>query len=221
MVACDGLRRASLKTVDPAIQKQPRWERERIAAGYRLGPYEIGKPRVRESALDQDLGTPIEGGRRPGWRYELDLVVRAPERSYAAHCIAKRVPSNIADYGEIADVANDVVDIGCEIEGAAKWNFTASGRLDKNVGGDLRRGDIPSAAPLKVEIILWIARLKLLRRHLADPIAQVRRSNGTVAAMIISRPEWAWAQASADAETRGIAMTTLAAVNALPLGWGD
>lgn len=218
---CEGLRRAALKTIDAKIQQQPRWERERSPGGYRLGPYAVVIRSLREHAIGQDLGRPTDGPRNPGWRYELELELRGPARSYIAHCTGHRIPTIVADYGEIADVANDQVSIACAIEGEHRWTFTSEGRLDKNIGGELRRADEPSAAPCKVEIVMWLARLKLFRRHLNDPVAQVRKDGRAVAAMVIARPEWAWVEASAPSELQGVGLTTLAAIRALPLGFEE
>jgi len=218
---CDALRRASLKTVDPTIQKNPRWERERAQGGFRLGPYTALRPRVREHAGDGDLGVRSGMPRNPGWRYELQLTVRGPKRDYEAKCTGLRVPTVAADFGEIADVNNDEVKIECEIQGELRWRFTAQGRLDKNLGGELRPTDATAIAPLKVEILLWFARLKLIRRHLAAPIVQVRRGPDAIAALVIARPEWAWVAAGESDELRGVALTTTLAIAALPLGLED
>lgn len=218
---CDGLRRASLKTVDPTIQKNPRWEREKIGSGFRLGPYTVDKPRVRESAIDQDLGARTDAPRKPGWRYDVELTVHGPGGEYRARCSGVRVPTIAADYGEIADVNNDEVHIECDVRGAQRWTFAAQGRLDKNIGGELRAIEADAIAPMQLEILLWVARLKLIRRHLAAPVAQVRRGRDTVAALVISRPEWAWVAAGESTEIRGIALTTLLAVETLPLGFEE
>jgi hypothetical protein len=106
--SCDGLRRASLKTVDPTVQKNPRWERERAKGGFRLGPYTVLRPELRETAIDEDR---VTGGaesaadmtRKPGWRWHVALTVRGPDREYVALCTGLRVPTIIADYGEVAD----------------------------------------------------------------------------------------------------------------------
>jgi hypothetical protein len=224
--SCDGLRRASLKTVDPTVQKNPRWERERAKGGFRLGPYTVLRPELRETAIDEDR---VTGGaesaadmtRKPGWRWHVALTVRGPDREYVALCTGLRVPTIIADYGEVADVNNDEVRIDCDVQGDQKWRLSAQGRLDKNVGGELRALDADSAAPMKLEILLWAVRLKLVRRHLAAPVVQMRRDRTTVAALIMERPEWAWVAAGESAEIRGVALTTLLAIQALPLGWDE
>ncbi len=221
-LGCEGLRRAALKTVDPTIQKHARWDRERIDGGYRLGPYAIVTRSLQEHAVGQDLGRPTDGPRLPGWRYELVLEVRRPGHNYLARCTGHRLPTIAADYGEIADVANDRVTIECTIDGRDHWKLSVDGRLDKNIGGELRRENAPAGeAPGVVEIVMWLARLKLIRRHLNDPVAQVRRDGRAVAAMVIARPEWAWVENSANAEAQGVALTALAAIHALPLGFEE
>jgi hypothetical protein len=219
--SCDGLRRASLKTVDPTVQKNARWERERAKGGFALGPYTVLRPELRETAIDEDLGFRGDAPRKPGWRWHVALTVQGPDREYVARCTGLRVPTIIADYGEVADVNNDEVRIDCDVQGDQKWRLSAAGRLDKNVGGELRALDADSAAPMKLEILLWSVRMKLVRRHLAAPVVQMRRDRTTVAALIMERPEWAWVAASESAELRGVALTTLLAVEALPLGWDE
>jgi hypothetical protein len=221
-MACDGVRRASLKTIDPGVQKNPRWERERAGAGaFRLGPYAIERARIREQSVDLAMVTPAVGPRRPGWRYDLQLVVHGPDRDYEAQCTGHRVPTVGADYGEVADVTNDEVRIACDVQGEHRWHLEAGGRLDKNLGGTMSATDAPAIAPLKLEVLLWVVKLKLIRRHLDSPVLQLRRDRETVAAMIVSRPEWAWVAQGESAEIRGVALTTLAAIDALPLGFED
>lgn len=227
--SCDGLRRASLKIVDPTVQKNPRWERERAKGGFQLGPYTVLRPVLRETAIDEDrvtagaagAGADADATRKPGWRWHVELTVRGPDREYVARCTGLRVPTIVADYGEIADVNNDEVRIDCDVQGEHRWRLSAQGRLDKNVGGELRAVDADGAAPMKLEILLWSVRLKLVRRHLAAPVVQMRRDRTTVAALIMDRPEWAWVAAGESAELRGVALTALLAVEALPLGWSE
>jgi hypothetical protein len=219
--SCDGLRRASLKIVDPTLQKNPRWERERAKGGFALGPYTVMRPELRESAVDEDAGVRADAPRKPGWRWHVRLRVKAPEREYVATCTGLRVPTIAADYGEIADVNNDEVQIDCDVQGEQRWRMTAAGRLDKNVGGELRALESDAIAPLKLEILLWMVRLKLVRRSLAAPVVQLRRDRTAVAALVMERPEWAWVAAGESAEVRGVSLAALLAIEALPLGWGE
>jgi hypothetical protein len=221
-IGCNGVRRAALKTVDPTLAKSPRWERQRAGLGeYELGPFTIERARVREQAIGQDLGTPEAAPRKPGWRYDLTLTVRGPARSYTATCTAHRLPTMGADYGEVADVANDEVRIECELQGDARWHLLAQGRLDKNLGGELEPEGATAIAPLTLEVLLWVARLKLIRRHLPDPVLQLRRDRTAIAAMIAARPEWAWVAPTEQPELQGIAITAMAALHALPLGFDE
>jgi hypothetical protein len=82
-------------------------------------------------------------------------------------------------------------------------------------------GDDGGPVSAKVEIILWMKRVKLISRHLAEPVAQVRRGDDVVAAMVLSRPEWAWVRTAEREELRGAAMATLAAIRLLPLGFDE
>lgn len=219
--ACDGLRRPSLRTVDPDLQRHRRLERERGDGGYRLGEYLIERPRLREHAVGEDLGTRPDAPRNPGWRWELELTVRKGPQRWTAHCNGRRVPSIAADYGEIADVTNDEIDVQCEIVGEQRWRLAAHGRLDKNIGGELTPQGGTAIAPLQLEIILWVVRLRMIRRSLAAPVMQLKQDRTAIAAMIVERPQWAWLAASAPAQLQGVAITALAALDALPLGWGE
>lgn len=221
-LACDGVRRASLKTTDPGVQKNPRWERERGGDGsFRLGPYTIERARIRESSVDLAMVTAAVGPRRPGWRYDLELVVHGPDRDFRATCTGHRVPTVGADYGEVADVTNDEVRIACDVQGEHHWHLEAGGRLDKNLGGRMTATDASAIAPLQLEVLLWVVKLKLLRRHLDAPVLQLRRDKQVLGAMIVARPEWAWIAAGESSEIRGVVLTTLAAIDALPLGFED
>lgn len=218
---CDGLRRPSLRTVDPGLQRQPRLERERTSGGYRLGEYVVERPRLREHAVGEDLGTRPDAPRNPGWRWELELTVRKGRQRWTAHCNGRRVPSIAADYGEIADVTNDEIDAQCDIVGEQRWHLGAHGRLDKNIGGELKAEGGTAIAPLQLEIILWVVRLRMIRRSLAAPVMQLKQDRTAIAAMIVERPQWAWLGAGAPTELQGVALTALAALDALPLGWGE
>jgi hypothetical protein len=223
---CATVRRDSLKIIDAQVQKQPRLQRARARGGFRLGPYTIVQRRLREHALDQIPAVTIDGPRHPGWRWELELEL-AIDRGGApwrASCVGQRQANVDADFAAISEIANDTVTIECELlRERARWRFFAAGRLDQNIAGELHLADAPPEAPpdAKVEIMLWMKRIKLISRHLAEPVAQVRRGDHVVAAMVLSRPEWAWVRTAEGAELRGVAMATLAAIRLLPLGFDE
>jgi hypothetical protein len=221
MCGCATVRRDSLKAIDPAVQKEPRLERARARGGFRLGPYTIVQRRLRELAVDQTPAT-IEGPRRPAWKWQLDVELTMERGApWEGRCTGTRQSNIDSDFGVIAGIANDTVTIDCElVGGSTRWRFLAAGRLDENIFGDLERTD-RSEQTSKVEIIMWFKRVKLISRHLGEPVAQVRRGKKVVAAMVLSRPEWAWVQRSEDEDVRAAAMLTLAAVRLLPLGWDD
>lgn len=214
---CESLRRASLKFVDPTLQTRPKWERQHARHGFRLGPYLVERAKLREHVNVSGKQADFIG--RAGWGYELEQEVRGPTRTYRSRCVAQRIPSVLVDYGEVADVANDEIDIACRIDGEHTWRFTARGRLDKNIGGELQRTDGADAPRLAIEILLWSVRLNLVRRHLAAPVMQARHGRQAVAALVAARPEWAWVQAPD--ELGSIALTTLLAIDALPLGFDE
>lgn len=213
----------SMKVVDPAVQKQPRWHHETIPGGYRLGPYEILAPRVRESAADERI--PVTGGVYPGYRYDLELTLFVPaeKRTHDVRCTGRRQANLDADFAAIAGEQKHDMLVECDIRSAgAHWSFTAAGRLDDNIAGELvQEGDASGLPPARVEIILWAVRAKYFRRDLPYPVLQVRRGKHVVAAMIVAKDEWAWVQPSADVELREAAVATLAALRHLPLGFEE
>ncbi|MBC8072540.1 MAG: hypothetical protein IAG13_29735 [Deltaproteobacteria bacterium] len=218
---CSAVRRDSLKAIDRELQQQPRWERARAHGGFRLGPYTIVKRKLREHAVDQTPPMTIDAPRNPAWRYELELgLTREGSAPWIAHCDGRRRANIDADFAAISEIANDDVSIECELSrGEQRWHFSAAGRLDANFGGELVRADESGGrVAAKVEVILWMKRVKLISRHIAEPVAQVRRGEHAIAAMVLSRPEWAWVRAAEPEELRDAAMVTLVAIRMLPLG---
>ena len=219
---CATLRRDSLKAIDPEVQKQPRLVRARAHGGFRLGPYTIVQRKLREHALDRQPAATIDGPPRPTWRWDLELeLARDGGATMRGRCTGTRRSNIDSDFGTVAGVANDDVAIECDFDGDdMKWHFVAGGRLDGNIFGELVADDA-SATPSKVEILLWMKRVKLISRHLAEPVAQVRRGPRVVAAMVLSRPEWAWVQRTEPDRMKTAAMITLAAIRLLPLGFDE
>jgi hypothetical protein len=76
-------------------------------------------------------------------------------------------------------------------------------------------GDTPA---LDIEVLLYIQRWGWLRRHLPDPVAQVRRDERAVAAMLLGRPEEAWVSAELPAELAEPSIAAMLALHHLPLG---
>ena len=219
---CATLRRDSLKAIDAEVQQQPRLVRARAQGGFRLGPYTIVQRKLREHALDREPALTIEGPPRPTWRWDLELELAIDRgATWKGRCIGTRRSNIDSDFGTVAGVANDDVAITCDFDGAdMKWHFAAKGRLDGNIFGELVADDA-SAAPSTVEILLWMKRMKLISRHLAEPVAQVRHGERVVAAMVLSRPEWAWVQRAEPDRMKAAAMITLAAIRLLPLGFDE
>lgn len=219
---CATLRRDSLRAIDPEVQKQPRLVRARAPGGFRLGPYTIVQRKLREHAIDREPALTIEGPPRPTWRWDLELeLARDGGATMRGRCTGTRRSNIDSDFGTVASIANDDVKIECDFDGGdVRWHFAAAGRLDANIGGELVPDDA-SATPSKVEILLWFKRVKLISRHLAEPVAQVRRGKRVVAAMVLSRPEWAWVQRAEPDEMKAAAMITLAAIRLLPLGFDE
>lgn len=228
LAGCSVMRRDSLRAIDPALQQQPRLERERVRHGFRLGPYTVVQRSLHERA-DGETAVTIDGPRHPSsrWDLELELTIDRGGAPWRTRCIGRRQANVDADYGVIAGVANDSVSIECDIEREqSRWHFFAAGRLDGNFAGELhpvhlekeRGGRLPEKERVDVEVLLWFKRVKLIPRHLAEPVAQVRHGRKAFAAMVLSRPEWAWVHPAEGGELRGVAMATLAAIRLMPLG---
>jgi hypothetical protein len=221
ILGCGLMRRPALKVLDPGLRAQPRLERSRLSGGYGLGPYAIQRHRLVEIPLARPIASRPEASQHPGHGYDLEMSLRVAEtgRTWSAQCSGKREPTVGADFGAVSDETNDAVVIDCDITGPdSKWSFQAQGQLDRNFGGELRRRDDARADPLQVEILMWIERLNVFHRHLPDPVAQIRHGKQALAAMVLSRPQWAWLHAGAPPELQEVSLTVLVALDLLPLG---
>ena len=65
---------------------------------------------------------------------------------------------------------------------------------------------------------MYIQRWGWLRRHLPDPVAQVREGERAVAAMLLGRPEEAWVSAELPVELAEPSIAAMLALRHLPLG---
>jgi hypothetical protein len=201
----------SARVVDPVLHAEgDELHREGLGREFKLGPYAIEKQRLQRRSV-----TPAE-------EIELELWLDAPgQRRWTMRCEAKRQRPALSDYAAVLDESDDAVAIACDLDdgGGSEWTFAAEGTLDKNFIGKLtpKRASIVGGA-LTVEVLMWRKRLNRVRRHLPQPVAQVKMGRAAIAAMVLARPEQAWVATDATPEFREVALATLAALNMLPLG---
>lgn len=203
----------SARIIDPVLHAEgDELRRERQPRGFKLGPYGIVRQRLARRSV-----TPAE-------EIELELHLDAPgDKRWTAKCNAKRQRPQMsaAEYAAVLDESNDAVAISCDLDDGrgAAWTFAAEGTLDENFDGKLT----PKSASivggtLTVEVFMWRKRLERVRRHLPQPVAQVRMGKAAIAAMILARPEQAWVATDATPEFREVSLATLAALDLMPLG---
>jgi hypothetical protein len=131
-------------------------------------------------------------------------------------------PTREVDFAAVLDETRDAVRITCELEGSTggQWSFLAEGVLSANMGGTLAPTDAShEGRGLAVEILLFRKRLDTVSRHLAEPVAQVKRGREAIAAMVLAAPEQAWIAQGVPPDLTEVALTTLCALNLMPLGF--
>jgi hypothetical protein len=201
----------SARVLDPILQAEgDQLHRERQRHGFKLGPYAIAQQRLERRWV------------APAEEIALQLQLQAPgQRQWTARCQAKRQRPVFSDYAAVLDESDDAVAIACDLEDGtgAQWTFAAEGTLDENFIGKLtpKSASIVGGA-LTVEVFMWRKRFNRLRRHLPQPVAQVKMGRAAIAAMVLARPEQAWVATDAAAEFREVSLATLAALDLLPLG---
>ena len=217
--------KAAAKTVDPVLTAQgTKLVRSDGGRGrFVLGDYTFERTAFKRTpAPNASTGLSPDGQSRPSERLDLSLTMTAKSRSWTGTCKALREPTGRSDYAAVTDEFHDVVSIDCTFEDGAggHWDFTMKGSLAANLGGTLT----PTHASfvggrLEVEVLMWRQVWDRVRRHLPEPITQVRVKRGTISAMILARPEHAWIDPSTPDEMLDAAMITMGALRFLPLGF--
>ena len=214
--------KAATKVVDPALVSEGTMLERSDGS---LKSFVLGDYRFEQTSLDRDASAPStglspDGQARPTERIDLQMTMTAKGRRWGGACRALREPTGRADYAAVTEEFHDVVQIDCTFDDGAgsSWTFEMKGSLAANLGGMLT----PSHASvvgggLEVEVLMWRTFWQRVRRHLPDPVGQVRLKRGSIAAMILDRPERAWIDPSAPTEMLDVAMATLGALRMLPL----
>lgn len=212
------------KVLDPLLLAEgSKHERARHPDGFALGEYVVSKKRLkrRPSGSAGTSSTPDQPT-SPGEVLELDAEVTRGSTVWSVRCEAKRTPTASADYGAVLDESRDAVSIECDLwtQSGERWTFTSQGSLGSNLGGKLDSTTTKVyGGALEVEVLMWRRRFNRIRRHLPQPVAQVKAGRKAVAAMVLARPEEAWIAKDAPEELRDPAMATLAALRLLPMGF--
>ena len=122
------------------------------------------------------------------------------------------------DYAAALDENQDEIAVACDLgrDNKQGWAFVTEAELSHNFAGTLTEHG--SERSLTVEVVMYVERFGKLRRHLPDPVAQVRDGETIVAAMVLARPEQAWVSRSSEPEVVDAAMSAMLALRFLPLG---
>jgi hypothetical protein len=223
-VSCGYGRKDTAKVVDPTLVGQgTAYERQGTLGGFTLGPYAIRKTKLERRPANLGPMGPSDVS-RPGEEISLTAEVSIPTRgrTWVATCVGRRKPTLEDEYAAVLDEAREAVEITCELSSGqgATWKFEAQGLLSGNFGGTVTpERTTESASSLDVEILLYRRRFDTVKRHLNEPVAQVKSGRQAIAAMILSRPELAWVAPGAPAELEEVSMTVLAALDLIPLGF--
>ena len=190
-----------------------------------LRSFVLGEYHFEQESLDRDASAPStglspDGQARPTERVDLQMTMTVKDRQWGGACRALREPTGRVDYAAVTEEFHDVVQIDCTFDdgGGNTWTFEMKGSLAANLGGMLTPTNASVVGGgLEVEVLMWRNVWQRVRRHLPDPVGQVRLKRGSVAAMILERPERAWIDQSAPMEMLDVAMATLGALRMLPL----
>ncbi len=216
--------KSAAKVVDPALVAEGTvLERD---SGSR-GGFVLGEYRYEQTSLDRDssassTGLSPDGQARPTERIDLQMTMTVKDRRWGGACRALREPTGRADYAAVSDEFHDVVKIDCTFDDGhgGSWAFEMKGSLASNLGGTLKAGHASFVGGgLEVEVLMWRNVWNTVRRHLPEPVAQVRLKRGTSAAMVLARPETAWIEPSTPQELLDVSMVTLGALRMLPMGF--
>ncbi len=224
-LSCTWARRASLDAVDPELRaKGAQLHRTDESDGFRLGSYRVTAPKLERQAPNAGGLLTSDDTPRPVVQHRLDLglAAAASGRQWAIQCTSQRRQPPSMDYAAALGENRDEIAVVCDLDSGAepstavKWAFRTEAELSHNFAGRLI--DAGSERHLDVEVVVWVERFGKIRRHLPDPVAQVRDGDTTVAAMVLSRPEQAWISEGVEPEIAEAALSTMLAIRYLPLG---
>jgi hypothetical protein len=217
VAGCGVARRASVNVVDTQLRAQGQvLDRGEGRGPTRIGDYEIVSLSVTPTQVDPQ-GPLVAGDvHRPIVQHHLQMQLRAPTgEQWGVQCISQRRQGASSDYAAVAGINKDDVAVRCELQSTDRhWTFVTEAELGVNFQGRLSG---PQSS-LDVEIMTYVQRFGWMRRPLPDPVAQVRRGDEAVAAMLLGRPEQAWVARGLSPEIAGPSIATMLALRHLPLG---
>jgi hypothetical protein len=218
---CGVARRASVNAVDTQLRARgDHLERAEGRGPLKIGDYEIEALAVEQTEVDPEGALAKQDVARPIVQHHLAMKLRSPSGGrWDVQCTQQRRQSQSADYAAIIQENRDDISVVCDLRTgpAHAWRFVTEADVTHNFRGRLSSatGDTPA---LDIEVLLYIQRWGWLRRHLPDPVAQVRRDERAVAAMLLGRPEEAWVSAELPAELAEPSIAAMLALHHLPLG---
>lgn len=221
---CTVARRASQSAVDPQLRATgTALTRTDEPDGFRLGSYFVSDPDMSREDADA-TGLLVSGDApRPVAQHRLrfDFEAQASERIWNIDCVSQRRRPPSSDYAAVLDENRDEIAIECTLragtdETLEQWVFRTEAELSHNFAGRLTKEG--SERTLDVEVVVWVQRFGKVRRHLPDPVAQVRDHDEIVAAMVLAKPEQAWMTTTIGHEVAEVAVSTMLALRFLPLG---
>lgn len=217
---CGVARRASVNAVDTQLRARgDHLQRVDERGPLRIGEYEIESLDVEETKVDPEGALAKQDVVRPIVQHHLAMRLRGPSGGrWDVQCIQQRRQSQSADYAAMIQENRDDVSVVCDLRTGpdAAWRFVTEADVTHNFRGRLSTSDPESA--LDIEILVYIQRWGWLRRHLPDPVAQVRSGDRAVAAMLLGRPEEAWVSTELPADLAEPSVAAMLALRHLPLG---
>jgi hypothetical protein len=218
--ACGVARRASVNAVDPKLRASgQKLDRMQARGNLRMGGYAIEDIAVEQTQVDPQGPLAREDIGRPIVQHHLAMRLAVPSgAAWTVECTQQRRQSTSAEYAAAIDENRDDIAVQCELRGPSDsaWRFTTEAGVAHNFRGRLMSRHDESA--LDVEVLVYVQRWGWLRRHLPDPVAQVRRENQAVAAMLLGRPELAWVGSELAPALAEPSVATMLALHHLPLG---
>lgn len=219
--ACTWARRATLDAVDPELRaKGEQLPRDDESRQLQLGSYAVSKPELTREEAAADGGLAADDVPRPVVQHRLDLDFEATDsgHTWAVRCTSQRRQPSSMDYAAALDENRDEIAVDCQLSQPSTpgWTFKTQAELSHNFAGLLVHE--ASKRSLNVEVVMWVERFGRLKRHLPDPVAQVRNGDQVIAAMVLGRPEQAWVARSVEPELAEAALGTMFALRFLPLG---
>lgn len=216
-MGCGVAQRPSLKVVDPQLMAEgTALGRERIRGGFSLGSYSVTEVGMRQEAPDPDGPLAGQDVARPVTQHRAGLVLGGAEgRTWTTACRLQRRAPPAGDYRAVLDENGDEIAVECtaKTSGRRPWRFDARALLSNNFVGELGP---EGGETWTVEVLTRVLRLQRIERVLPVPVAQLRRGDDAVVAVLLGRPERAWIDPSLDPIHTEAALALLLTLRFLP-----